>query len=556
MSDILSLKENNCKDCYKCIRTCPVKAINFSNNQAQIIPEECVLCGNCFVACPQKAKQIRSDVKLVKAAISAGRKVVCSLAPSFIADFPVQRVQDMATALQALGISEVEETAVGAQMVSDAYAELMRTHQQSVIITSACPAVNLLVQKYYPTLIPSLAKVLSPAQAHCTLLKERWPDCFTVFIGPCIAKKDEADTHNAMDAALTYDELRQWLTDSNVTLPLAGQAEGEGQLARFYPAVGGILKTTQAVPGYSRLAIDGVLNCRNALEELQEGKFQNVFIEMSACEGSCINGPCIREHRARWVNGALRVNQFAGSSRYAVAEPAPAIHRDFAFLGGRPVTFGGEAIRAMLQKMGKDSPEKELNCGSCGYATCREKAIAILQGKAEINMCLPFLKEKAESFSDTIIHNTPNAILVMNEQLEVQQMNHAAVKLFHLTGDSDMLHENIVRLLDPEPYRNAVVQARNTVGNCRYLAEYQLYIEETILYDRQFQIVIAIMRDVTERENMRLASESLRRRTVETTDRVIDKQMRVVQEIASLLGETTAETKLALSNLKDAMNRE
>jgi len=556
MTDILSLKENNCKDCYKCIRTCSVKAINFSNNRAQIIPEECILCGNCFVACPQKAKQIRSDVQLVKNAMAAGRQVVCSLAPSFIADFLTQGLTGMAAALRALGFAQVEETAVGAQMVSDAYAEMMRRHEQSVIITSACPAVNLLVQKYYPAMIPRLAGVLTPAQAHCTLLKRRYPGCFTVFIGPCIAKKQEADTSDAMDVALTYDELRRWMAESNVQLSQEGGEKGEGRRSRFYPAVGGILRTTEAVPGYSRVAIDGVENCRRALEELEDGKLGNVFIEMSACEGGCINGPCIREHQARRVSGALKVEAYAGDGRFAVEREPESIGRKFAFLGGRPVTFGGEAIRAMLLKMGKDSPEKELNCGSCGYPTCREKAVAILQGKAEIGMCLPFLKEKAESFSDTIISNTHNAVIVMNDQLEVQQMNRAAVRLFRLTGESDMLHGNIVRLLDPQPYRDAVAGARNIVGKCRYLAEYQLYIEETVLYDRQYQIVITIMRDVTEREKMRLSNDSLRRRTVETTDRVIDKQMRVVQEIASLLGETTAETKLALSNLKDAINRE
>jgi PAS domain-containing protein len=182
--------------------------------------------------------------------------------------------------------------------------------------------------------------------------------------------------------------------------------------------------------------------------------------------------------------------------------------------------------------------------------------MAILLGKAEIEMCLPFLKEKAESFSDTIISNTPNAILVMDEALQVQQLNPAAVKLFHLTAAEDILHGNVARIVSPEPYQNAVVEARNAVGVCRYLAEYQLYVEETILYDRQYHVVIAILRDVSERETMRMKDDQLRRQTVDTADRVIDKQMRVVQEIASLLGETTAETKLALSKLKDAMRRE
>jgi iron only hydrogenase large subunit-like protein/uncharacterized Fe-S cluster-containing protein len=559
--EVLSLKENNCKDCYKCIRTCSVKAISFADNRARILPDECILCGSCFVVCPQKAKQVRSDTRKVKDAVAAGRRVVCSLAPSFVADFNASDIESMAAALKKLGFADVQETAVGAQLVSDQYAELMKEHRQSILISSCCPSINLLVQKYYPDMLPYLAKVLTPAQAHCKLMKQRDPECYTVFIGPCIAKKDEADHSPFMDAALTYDELHVWMEECGVR-PESGSPESdpaeaeEGKRARFYPATGGILKATEKVPGYRRMAIDGVDNCRMAFSELQQGKFSDVFIEMSACEGSCINGPCIREHRARRVSGALRVDAYAGDGRFAVKDAPEDMSRSFSFLGGRTVTFGNEAVHAMLLKMGKTSPEKELNCGSCGYATCRDKAVAILQGKAEIGMCLPFLKEKAESFSDTIINNTPNAVLVMDESLNVQQINRAAVKLLRLTSEADILHENVVRVLNPDPYRAVVTAARNSVGTCRYLAEYQLYVEETILYDRQYHLVIAIMRDVTERENMRGVNDELRHKTVETADRVIDKQMRVVQEIASLLGETTAETKLALSNLKDAMNRE
>jgi len=556
MLEILSLKENNCKDCYKCIRTCPVKAISFAHNQAQILPDECVLCGSCFVVCPQKAKQIRNDVVAVRNAIASGRRVVCSLAPSFIADFHVHRVEEMAQALCQLGFSAVEETAVGAQLVSDAYATAMREHQQSVLISSCCPTINLLVQKYHPSMLPYMAKVLTPAQAHCTLLKQRDPDCYTVFIGPCIAKKQEADSSPMIDTVLTYDELRDWMADCRVQLPEPAASEAPGMRSRFYPATGGILKATEAVEGYRRVAIDGVENCRMVFEELERGNIRDVFIEMSACEGSCINGPCIREHRERRLKGALRVDAYAGNERYAIEQPPADISRAFGFLGGKAITVGADAINAMLLKMGKTSPEKELNCGSCGYPTCRDKAVAILEGKAEIEMCLPFLKEKAESFSDTIINNTPNAIIVMDEDLVVQQINRAAVYLFHLKSETDVLHEHVIRVLNPEPYQTVVVSARNVIGSCRFLPEYQRYVEETILYDRQYHVVITILRDVTDRENIRNQDSTLRRQTVETADRVIEKQMRVVQEIASLLGETTAETKLALSKLKDAMNRE
>ena len=205
MLEVLNLNENNCADCYKCIRTCSVKAITYANNTAEIVHDECILCGNCFVACPQKAKQVRCDVPRVKEAIAAGKHVVCSLAPSFIADFRIRSLDVMADALKRLGFAEVQETAVGAQMVSDEYARIMREGKQRVLISSCCPSINMLIQKYYPTMLPHLAKVLTPMQAHCKAIKEQNPEAFTVFIGPCIAKKAEADDSPYTDVALTYD---------------------------------------------------------------------------------------------------------------------------------------------------------------------------------------------------------------------------------------------------------------------------------------------------------------------------------------------------------------
>jgi len=331
----------------------------------------------------------------------------------------------------------------------------------------------------------------------------------------------------------------------------------EGALARLYPATGGVLKATAKVEGYRRIAIDGIDNCRGVFDEIENSEFGKVFIEMSACEGSCVNGPCIRDHAERRLKGAMRVDTFSGNGETPyVIEHKPNIRTTYAFEGDHRMNFGGDAIRDMLFKMGKTSPEKELNCGSCGYPTCRDKAIAILEGKAKIEMCLPFLKEKAESFSDTIINNTPTAIIVMDEDLVVQQINPSALKMFGLKNARDILHEHVIRILSPEPYVNIVNAALHTTSCKHYLADYGRYVDETILYDRQYHVVITLIRDVTEQEQLRLQGSELKQQTVEITNKVIDKQMRIVQEIASLLGETTAETQIALTKLKDAMAHE
>lgn len=554
MQKILDLNRNNCVDCYKCIRDCSVKAITFANDTAEIVHNDCILCGRCYVACPQKAKQIRSDVQRVKEAIAAGKRVVCSLAPSFIADFRIESLQVMVDALRSLGFSDVQETAVGAQMVSDAYADMMREGKQNIIITSCCPAINMLIQKYHPNMLPYLARVLTPMQAHCKLVKEQDPEAYTVFIGPCIAKKHEGDESPFVDAVLTFDELHEWFAAENVVLPYQHINEAGGQLARFYPTTGGVLKATENVSGYRQIAIDGVEDCRKVFHEIEQGGFGRVLIEMSACKGSCINGPCIRDHTERLLRGALRVDTFAGQGRYDT--PSTDIAASYATNNEYKVQFSHEAIQDMLYKMGKTSPEKELNCGSCGYPTCRDKAVAILEGKAKIEMCLPFLKEKAESFSDTIIYNTPTAIIVMDEDLMVQQINPSALRMFKIKNPKDILHDHVVNILDPSEYQAIVRAALHSTHKRHPLPDYGLYVDETILYDRQYHVVITLIRDVTEHENLRAQGAEMRRQTAEITGKVIDKQMRIVQEIASLLGETTAETQIALTKLKDAVTHE
>ena len=558
MQGILNLNKNNCTDCYKCIRDCSVKAITFVNNNAEIIHDECILCGRCFVTCPQKAKQVRNDLNKVKAAIKEGRKVVCSLAPSFIANFRIRSLAVIADALKKLGFASVEETAIGAQMVSEEYARIMEEGRLPVIISSCCPSINMLIRKYYPSMLKYLAKVLTPMEAHCKLIRQQQPDAYTVFIGPCIAKKQEGDDSPFVDAVLTFDELEEWFKQEGIILPYEHvDPQSEGALARLYPATGGVLKATAKVKGYRRIAIDGVDNCRRVFDEIENSEFGKVFIEMSACEGSCVNGPCIRDHAERRLKGAMRVDTFSGSGETPfVIENKPVLTANYTFDGGKKMNFGSEAIRDMLWKMGKTSPEKEYNCGSCGYPTCREKAIAILEGKAKIEMCLPFLKEKAESFSDTIIHNTPTAIIVMDEDLNVQQINPSALKLFHLQDPKDILHHPIVRILNPQPYMEMVSSALHSRRVKHYLADYDLSVSETILYDRKYHIVITLIDDETEHEKLRSQGNEMRQQTIEITNKVIDKQMRIVQEIASLLGETTAETQIALNKLKDAMTHE
>ena len=558
MPNCLTFKKSNCKNCYKCIRHCPVKAIRFSGNQAHIIGNECILCGQCFVVCPQNAKEITSELEKVKVLLQTGEPVVVSLAPSFIANYHGVGIHAMREALKKLGFYDVEETAIGATIVKKEYERMLREDERDIIISSCCHSINLLIQKHFPKALEYLADIVSPMQAHCIDIKKRIPGAKTVFIGPCVAKKDEAEHYDGIvDAVLTYEELTEWLKQEKIVLQTEMDSD-ENSRARFFPTTGGILKTMEPeISGYTYLALDGVENCMNALRDIEAGKIHKCFIEMSACVGSCISGPVMEKYHSSHVHDYLAISAYAGKKDFDVEQPKDVVlKKHFEFIEQRAQMPTETEIMQILRQMGKYKPSQELNCGTCGYNTCRDKAIAIYQGKAEPSMCLPFLKDKAESFSDAIVNSSPNGLIVLNEQMEVQQINEAAKKIMNIRYDSDIVGDQVVRILDPTMFLKVLNSGRDIHDQRIYLAEYKRFVEQTIVYDRDTHLLIGILRDVTNEESDRVKKENISRQTIEVADKVVDKQMRIVQEIASLLGETAAETKIALAKLKESIEDE
>ncbi|MGN0590518.1 [Fe-Fe] hydrogenase large subunit C-terminal domain-containing protein [Ruminococcus sp.] len=555
MSEFLKLRKTNCKNCYKCIRHCPVKSIRFSGNQAHIVGNECILCGQCFVVCPQNAKEIADATEAVKVLLEGEAPVVASIAPSFIANYGVG-IEAMEKALRQLGFAAAEETAVGAAYVNRMYEDILQNRKPDVLISSCCHSVNLLIQKYFPQALPYLADVISPMQAHSLDIRRRMPNAHVVFIGPCLSKKDEAEYYAGyVDQVMTFEELTRMLEEAGIQLEQSIDRNPQSR-TRLYPTSGGILRTMQKVPGYQYISVDGVENCMAALHDLEQGGLDHCFIEMSACAGSCIGGPVMEKYHRTPIRDYAAVNAYAGTEDFPTDTlPRERIRKEMETISRKLPQPSETEIFTILRQMGKNKPADELNCGSCGYNTCREKAIAIYQGKADLTMCLPYLKDRAENFSDHIINNTSNGILVLNESMEVQEINPTACGILNVRHPSDVLGEQVIRIRDPKDFlevkNGATVRDRRT-----YLAEYDKYVDETILYDASYRVLICMMRDVTEEEHQRRTKESIRQQTIETADKVVDKQMRIVQEIASLLGETAAETKIALTKLKGAISDE
>lgn len=558
--DIIQFKEANCKSCYKCIRSCDVKAISFQDNQARIIEDACVLCGTCTTVCPQNAKHMRSDLRDIKKHIANGTKVFVSLAPSYVASFPGATFPQVSAALKKLGFSRVEETAIGATEVSKEYARLIAEKKMRNIITTCCPTSIMLIEKYYPEALCDLAPVVSPAIAHAKMLKEIHGNRIkVVFVGPCISKKQEAQQGNTINGVLTFDELHEWMQEKGVSIQEEDQepAEMHTTLSRLYPAPGGILSTIpmEKRRAYKSISVDGLPRCMEILESIRDHNISGYFIEMSACAGSCSKGPGLQHAPTPFL---LTRDQILKNVRKKTDTP-PVVteHTQLDFSASYHETkikgdLPSEAtIKAILAKIGKTTPESMLNCGTCGYPTCRDKAIAVFQGKADLHMCLPYMREKAESMSNVILENTPNGLMLLDNEYSVIQFNRAAQEMLELTNE-DTLGLPVEMHLEGALFDEVRESGKPLYHREQILLDGALYVSQSIVPIENGDSLV-ILQDITEEKASQKGLDDLRRETAEIAQKVIDKQMRVAQEIASLLGETTGETKAALTNLKKSL---
>lgn len=559
MEDIIKLNKSNCKNCYKCIRNCPVKSIAYRDEQIHIIGDECIYCGNCLLICPQNAKSINSDLPKVKKAIKSGEKLYVSLAPSYIAAFNQCGILEISAALKQLGFIHVEETAIGAEQVTREYEKLIAKHRMKNIITSACPSVNLLIEKNYPSLIPQLAPVVTPVIAHSRMIKEIYGvRAKIVFIGPCISKKFECidpDNGNSLFAVLTFDELAKWFHEKGIDF---SKQDRDGRtltntLPRFYPAPGGIIKNLQREErkAYECLSIDGVDRCIHILDSVMNDNLSGYFLELNACTGGCLGGPALRMMNISFlkskdvlIQNVKRRNEAPAALTEGITAP---FSKRFRTRSGKEITIDEKDIQRVLASTGKTSPDKELNCGCCGYNSCREKAIAVLQGKADIRMCIPYMRELAESMSNAVVENTPNGILVINDSLNIEHFNPSAAKLLKL--DEKVIGQPIESILPSPDFKKVLISGRNILHHKQKYEKLKLIVEQTVVLVTNSRLMFVLLKDITNEEQIQESHRRATEETAEFANEVINKQMRVVQEIANLLGETTSETKIALLQL-------
>lgn len=549
---LIQSSEANCKNCYRCIRSCIVKAIEFRNNQASVT-ENCIYCGDCIRECPQKAMKVSSDVTRVQFLLQTYDRIIVSLAPSY-AGYEA-RPEELKRRLLDIGFYEVRETAEAAQAVSREY--YAQYKEQDKLITTACPVIVELVEKQYPALLPYLSRTVSPMIAHAKMLKAREPHAKVVFIGPCYAKKKEVlDSPGFIDAVLTFDEIDKLNDIRNLRTSKAPEPTVLAPMtARAYPVEGGVIETTfhEAEKPEVHRAFSGIQMCQSVLAGLEK-RSGSFFLELNACSGGCINGPVsgdrfdILEKQERVYSHMKQPDAY-----HLLPElPSEAFRRSFTDRQLPKQKHTEQEIAEVMEKFGKITKDDELNCGVCGYFSCREKAEAVLEGKAELYMCLPYMQAKAESLSNIIIDKTPNGIVAIGEDFMIREANQSICNFFEV-GIKDLIDFPVDLLFNRE---EIVLEKVEKSINKIYFPHLQKTAMVTVSYLSELHLYLVILTDLTEREWEQEKLRRLKEETIDMAQKVIENQMRVSQEIASLLGETTAVTKVTLTKMKKLIEKD
>lgn len=567
---IMDFYPANCKNCYKCVRNCPVKAIKIVNDQAEIIEDKCIGCGRCFNVCPQNARNIHSDLDNVKLALKR-KKVVVSIAPSYRGIY--MNYKKLIGALKKLGIDIVEETAVGAELVTNLYGEYIDKNPGKNVITSCCPSVNLLIRRYFSEISDSIIPVDTPMIMHSKLLKEKYGyKSYVVFIGPCISKKIEAygyQQQGIIDAVISFEELEGWFREENIIVDDCEEIMpdmGAGKIGARYPLEHGIisgLKTSLERNDMTSMSVNGLEDCMMIFEALRDGEIENICIEANVCRGGCIGGPAVPKFYGNVYKRKIRamesINELKNDNiedkYFKNIERLKPYDRTFTRKKYSPPVINNEVMTSILARMGKFSKDDELNCGACGYDSCRDKAIAVYEGNSHPEMCIPYMRMQAERLSNIIFEFSPNILILLDEDKNVLDINPQGEKAFNIKLNN-IKGKSIDIIMSSNDFDKVIEEGKNIIDKKINFPNYGLKLKENIIHIKDHKLIYGLFSNVTDEEKRNIELSQLKYNTLETVNTVIDKQMRVAQEIAGLLGETTAEAKIALLNLKKVVENE
>ncbi len=535
------------------------------DGQAQVIAERCISCGSCITVCPQQAKSYRTEYGKVLQMMEDREPMAISLAPSFASYYSDWEQTRLPSALRMLGFRYVGETAQGAWHCATATRQYIQANPDQTHICSACPALVNYIRYKMPEVRHLIVPVVSPMIAHARLIREKFPELRVVFAGPCVAKKDESTwpgNEQVMDAVLTFEELDELFRLKNISFEQCEESTFDEQVnghARTFPAEGGLLKTaglSTDVLDQTVVAVSGISELRDVLAHLKEHGTAPVIIEPLFCENGCINGPLMKPDNNAFVSRE-KVLQYAATYP---GHPAPDKElfeqmelQRLPLIDIPAKKYSEEQILEVLRKTGKNQPEDELNCTACGYPSCREKAIAVLDEMAELEMCVPYMRRLAEQKFDLILDRDPNGIVLLNDRLEILHMNPAFKKMFNCT---DVLNERkISYLIDPFVFEKLITEHEAVVRCDVQYPNYNLDCHLVVYALPEQNQVVGVFVDITDNKSNKEKLNMLKAETVMKAQELMEYQIRMAQQMTRFLAENTAQGEVLMNNLIDSIRK-
>lgn len=561
---VIYTEKNNCQDCYKCITKCPVKSIKIEDNSASVINDLCIYCGQCVLSCPVHAKNYREDYKKVQWMIDSGKKVVACIAPSIITDFKEISIPEFYSYLKELGFYGVSETANGAEIVAQESQKWLEDQPNGVYISSCCPSIVNYISIYFPMLIKNIVPIVSPMVAHGNQVKKSLgKDVKTVFIGPCIAKKQEADIFsNSIDVAITFKELKKLFDDEMLQKRKISQVLpenfilGKPSIGNLFPIDGGMLtnmKKNTSVIDFGYMTFSGMKIIKDIINEIPGWKpDKKIFLELMACEGGCVKGPGMNNReglitkREKILFSSSVSNEFENIT--TIAKEGINVKREFSQLKTYISCIHSEdEIQNVLFSMGKWTEKDELNCTGCGYENCREFAKAMLDGKAERTMCISYMRKVAQDKASILLQKIPYGVVIVDENLRVIDCNKKFAEM--IRGETLMIFENnpglpnadLTKLVSFHKLFSTLLASGEEIIE-QDVRDGDNYYHVSIISIQKFKIICGIIENFKDPD---IQHDIIGNRIQD----VIGQNMEVVQRIAYLLGENASYTESMLNSI-------
>lgn len=558
-------EQNNCQDCYKCIRECSVKAIKVEKGRASVISELCIFCGHCTEICPAGAKKVRNDLWKAQKLVAVNNKVAVSIAPSYLSEWSNTPKEKLFTALKMLGFSHISETAIGAEKISEYSAKYIQETDKQLFLSSACPAVVELIEKFHPELIDDIIPIYSPLMAHAKMLKkELGQETPVVFIGPCIAKKRESDKYpKDIDVAITFNDLEIWFAQEQIVLNEIDSDEKielfpyPAGLASLYPIDGGMakgMKKNGVDENVTLMNFSGMQNVKEVLKNIKNQKFNNkLFLELLACSGGCINGPgCNKKYSSAIKNLKIieetRSREINKNKKIDIEYQNLVCHYKSDEL--KYTKYTEKQYKDALQIVGKLSEKDELNCGGCGYDSCREFAHAILEDRAERSMCASYMRKVAHDKATVLLQKIPSGVIIIDENLKIIESNKSFAKI--LGEETLMIWDanpglggaNLTKMVAFHKIFASLISSGAENIECDVKHNGKL-LHMALFSIQPHKIVGGIIRDLT-------MPEMRREEVIRRSKKVITENLNTVQRIAYLLGENASKTEAILNSIVES----